>query len=100
MSELKNCLSCRHGHWESVGDCGEYTYFACDKRVDDGYNDLDNNLSKEAYRKRYKRCFEPLIDAVCINCKESEKVIFEPKSDYECFSCWQEGNKLDQGVNK
>jgi len=90
MSELKNCHSCRNGQWESDGDYGEYTYFVCDKREDNGYNNFDNNLCKESYRIKYKRCFEPMIKVVCITCKEEEEVIFEPKGDYQCFGCWLE----------
>ena len=96
MSELKNCLSCRNGVWESDGEFGEYTHFTCEKREDDGYNNLDTNLNKESYRKRYKRCFEPMIEVTCITCKEVEEVIFKPKDNYQCFECYLEENRLEK----
>lgn len=85
LKSKKNCETCRHGNWESDGDYGEYRYFTCEKREDNGYNNLDNNLCKEAYRSRYKRCFEPMIEVVCKTCKEKELVTFYAKDDYECF---------------
>tara|TARA_R110000772_G_C13098671_1_gene419433 strand:- start:77 stop:370 length:294 start_codon:yes stop_codon:yes gene_type:complete len=96
MSKLKNCLTCRNGAWESDGDYGEYTYFTCEKREDDGYNNLNENLNKESYRKIYKRCFESMIKATCITCKDSEMVTFKPKDNYECFDCY----RIDELENK
>ncbi len=100
----KNCNSCRHGGFESDGEYGEYTYFVCEKREDDGYNNLDNNLCKATYRARYKRCFESMIKVVCCICKEEEMVTFEPSDNYECFPCWQQERhnklKLENEANK
>lgn len=50
----KNCENCRHGYWESEDDYGEYSYFVCEKREDDGYNNLNDNLCKESYRKKQR----------------------------------------------
>jgi hypothetical protein len=96
MDNKKNCLTCRNGSFESDGDYGGYTYFVCEKREDDGYNNLNDNLNKESYRKMYKRCFEPMIKAVCITCRDSEMVIFKPKDDYECFDCYRKDKLNNQ----
>jgi|GEM_PF-5186775 len=84
----KNCENCRHGYWESDGDYGEYNYFTCEKREDDGYNNLDNNLCKESYREKAKVCCDLMSKATCMDCGSVELSNSEVKDDYLCFGCW------------
>ena len=81
----KGCDECRYGSWESDGD---YNYFICEKREDDGNNKLQQNLGNPTYRERYKRCFEPMIEAICKTCKETELVTFDASDNYQCPCCW------------
>ena len=86
----KNCENCRHGYWESDGDYGEYSYFVCEKRDDDGYNNLHNNLCKESYRKKAKVCCELMVKAVCSVCGDIELQNSEVKDGFMCFDCWSQ----------
>jgi len=98
----KNCENCLHGFWDSEGDHGEYSYFTCEKREDNGYNNLDNNLCKESYRQKAKVCCDLKIKAKCNNCGAAELSNAKVKDDYLCFTCWvqkergkAEGNSND-----
>lgn len=91
MSETKkkkNCNNCRFGYWESDGEYGEYNYFVCEKREDNGFNNLDNNLCKESYREKAKVCCELKFLAKCNDCNAEELLTSPPSSDYLCFPCW------------
>ena len=92
----KNCETCRHGYWESEGDYGEHNYFVCEKREDNGYNNFDNNIIKESYRKKYKRCFEPLFLATCKTCGLNETSASKPSKDWQCFGCWWQDKELEK----
>lgn len=83
-----NCENCRHGYWESDGDYGEYNYFVCEKREDNGYNNLENNLCKESYRQKAKICCELMVSVTCKDCGAVELSNSEVKDDYLCFGCW------------
>lgn len=102
MSESlkKNCINCKFGYWGSEGDYGEYNYFVCDKREDDGYNNLDDNLSKKSYREKSKVCCELKELAKCNDCGHEQYVNFKPADDYLCFGCWYQNKELEQGVSK
>lgn len=86
----KNCENCRHGYWESDGDYGEYSYFICEKREDDGLNNLDDNLCKESYRQKAKVCCELKLQVKCTKCGAEELSNTEVKENYLCFACWVE----------
>lgn len=98
MDKLKkNCHNCSHGGFESDGDYGEYTYFVCEKREDNGYNNLDNNLSKPSYLEKAKVCCDPMVEVKCKICGETEKASGESE-DFLCFACWyQEEDKAPKG---
>ena len=59
----RNCNTCQHLEWIAADeDCD--SGFDCNKRHEAMYNagrenELLNNLDRDAYRARYKRCFEP-----------------------------------------
>ena len=87
----KNCENCRHGQWETDGDYGEYSFFSCEKREDDGRNNLNNNLIKESYRKKPKVCCDLMVRQVCVGCGSVELSNSEVNRDYTCFGCWAQG---------
>ena len=93
----KNCENCRHGYWESEGDYGEYNYFVCEKREDDGYNNLNDNLCKESYRQKAKVCCDLMIEVKCGNCGAVELSNTEVKDNYLCFACWV---KKEHGIRE
>lgn len=71
----KNCHNCKHGEWDSDGDeYSSWQYFACDKREDDGYNNLENNLCRPEYLEKAKVCCHPkepgemIVDLTCPKC--------------------------------
>lgn len=100
MKLKKNCENCRHGYWDSDGDYGEYNYFICEKREDDGVNNLDNNLCKESYRQKAKVCCELKLklQVKCTKCGCEELSSAEVKDSYLCFSCWiQKEHGVDEG---
>lgn len=84
----KNCENCRHGYWESDGEYGEYNYFICEKREDDGVNNLHSNLCKESYRNKSKVCCDLKVQIKCTSCGDSELSNSEVEDDYLCFECW------------
>lgn len=94
MGKLKkNCENCRYGHWESDGDYGEYNYFVCEKREDNGYNNLDNNLCKESYRQKAKVCCDLMFKIQCSKCGDEELSTTKVKEDYLCFVCWLDNKR-------
>lgn len=92
----KNCENCRHGYWESDGDYGEYNWFTCEKREDDGYNNLDNNLGKESYRQKAKVCCDLMVKVKCTGCESVELSNSEVKDGYLCFGCWIQKREVAQ----
>lgn len=85
----KNCHNCKHGSYQSDGDYCEISWFECDKRCDDGKNNLDENLAKDSYLEKAKTCCDPLFVVKCNVCGGEEKAHFDNK-DFVCFVCWAE----------
>jgi hypothetical protein len=87
----KNCHNCKFGGYETDGDYGEYTYFVCEKREDDGYNNLEKNLDKPSYLEKAKVCCELRVDPITVICKEcgDEDYAWEESKDgHVCFDCY------------
>ena len=88
----KNCENCRHGRWETDGDYCEYSWFECEKREDNGVNNLNNNLRKESYRQKAKVCCDLMVEIKCTGCGFNELSNSEVKDYYLCFGCWIDKN--------
>ncbi|AHK11846.1 hypothetical protein S349_56 [Shewanella sp. phage 3/49] len=91
----KNCHNCKFGQYETDGEYGEYTYFICEKREDDGYNGLEKNLYRSSYLEKAKVCCELRIDVKCICCEEVERLA-ENSKNYLCFPCWVDKEEFGQ----
>lgn len=86
----KNCHNCKHGLYESDGEYGEYRYFVCEKRDDDGYNNLESNLDKPSYLEKAKVCCELSVlpvEAKCIECGYDDVCWPEHADNHICFDC-------------
>jgi len=94
MSDVKrkgNCHNCKHGQYESDGEYGEYTYFICEKREDDGYNNLDKNLDRKDYLEKAKVCCDLSVlpvEAKCIECGCDDVCWPENVDSFVCFGCY------------
>lgn len=58
---MKNCHTCAHLGYFGGGDYGEVSGWTCEKRDPKTVKEETKflaNLDREAYRNRYKRCFE------------------------------------------
>tara|TARA_R110002020_G_scaffold361154_1_gene573792 strand:+ start:128 stop:430 length:303 start_codon:yes stop_codon:yes gene_type:complete len=88
MNELKkNCHNCKHGSYQTEGDFGEYSWFECEKRFDDGKNNLDENLQNTIYLEKAKVCCDPMVLVTCIYCGEVGKAQ-KVNDKFSCFPCW------------
>lgn len=62
QAKAKNCETCAHLEWV-VGEALSDTGFTCNKRHSQMWEagreqELHDNLDRDEYRARYKRCFE------------------------------------------
>ena len=87
----KNCHNCKFGQYETEGAYGEYTYFVCEKREDDGRNNLDEKLRRASYLEKAKVCCELLVDVECVSCGGISRLSTK-SSGHLCFPCWAEKN--------
>lgn len=58
----KNCHTCKHLEYESGDEWGSGSGWYCEKREPrtvEEENKMLKNFDSQAYRLRYKRCFEP-----------------------------------------
>lgn len=58
----KNCYSCEHMEYNGSAEPGEISGWMCSKREPQTIEEerqFDKNFANEAYRNRYKRCYEP-----------------------------------------
>lgn len=98
VKRKKNCLNCRHGYYESYDEYGSSYYFACDKREDDGRNNLEENLRKDSYLKKSKVCCELSVQPVSANCSvcgEIDTCWPEDVDTHICFDCYVCGSLKD-----
>lgn len=94
----KNCHNCKHSYWDSDGcEYSNYQYLVCEKREDDGYNNLENNLSRPEYLEKAKVCCdlkdpgEMIVDLICPGCGDTHAGYARDK-DKECFCCFADKN--------
>lgn len=92
LKRKKNCHNCKHCSYESSDE--EYTssfgYFVCEKREDDGYNNLENNLCKKSYLEKAKVCCELSVlpvEAKCIECGDDDTCWPDDVDNHICFDC-------------
>lgn len=95
MSIKKNCHNCKYGSYDSDGDYGEYSWFECSKRLDDGKNNLDKNLAKDSYLEKAKVCCEPMVVVTCKICGDKD-MAHEKNDGFLCFPCWIEARKTPE----
>ena len=89
----RNCHNCKFGQYESDGEYGEYTYFICEKREDDGRNNLESNLGNPSYLEKAKACCELSalpVEAKCIECGDDDICWPDDVVNHICFDCYSD----------